>query len=139
MIQNREEFLKNYLSIEDREKRKSYLRIRKYQATHQESRLLHSSKARAKKAGIEHTLVIEDIVIPKYCPFLHIPITNIYGAGRVYSNASLDRVNPAQGYHKDNIQVISDLANRMKQDATVEQLQEFAQGVFDIYGYPKRD
>lgn len=133
MIEKREEFLKKYLSIEDKIKRKNYVRIRKYMASHQELRLLHVSKQRAKANDIEHTLVVEDIVIPERCPYLDIPITNVYGAGRVFSNASIDRMDAKKGYTKDNIQILSDLANRMKQNATPEQLIVFAKNVLRIH------
>jgi len=134
MLQKREDFLKKYLEIEDKHKRKAYLACRKYMANNQERRLFHSSKARAKASGIEHTLVLEDIVIPEKCIYLNIPLTNNYGCGRVASNASLDRIDATKGYTKDNIQIISDLANRMKQNATPEQLLAFAKGVLAIHG-----
>lgn len=133
MNENREQFLQRYLAIEDKEKRKRYLHTRKYMANNQETRLLHSSKQRAKASGLEHTLIKEDIVIPEYCVYLGIKITNNYGCGRVQSNASLDRIDSTKGYTPDNIQIISDLANRMKNDATTEQLIAFAKGVLKLH------
>lgn len=100
---------------------------------HQEVRLYHSCKANARKRNIPFQLQIEDIKIPKTCPYLGIPITNIYGKGRQQTNASLDRIDSTKGYSSDNIQIISDLANRMKQEATPEQLLAFAKGILSIY------
>lgn len=99
----------------------------------QEVRMYNTAKQRAEKHDIPFSIEVSDIVIPKYCPFLGLELTNIFGSGRVYTNASLDRIDSTLGYIKGNIQVISDLANRMKQDATPEQLLKFSEGIKKIY------
>jgi len=58
-------------------------------------------------------------------------ITRIQGQGRIKTNPSLDRIDPTKGYVPGNVQVISDLANRMKQNASVEELLLFAKGVMN--------
>lgn len=102
-----------------------------------EKYLLYSSKSRAKRAGIEWNLSLEDIVIPVYCPYLGVALTRIVGSGRdssrIDTNPSLDRIDPTKGYVPGNVQVISLLANRMKQNATTEQLITFAQNVLRLY------
>ncbi len=100
---------------------------------HQEVRILNTCKQSAKKRGLEFSLGFSDIKIPTICPYLGIPITNIFNQGRVFSNASIDRIDNTKVYTPDNIEIISDLANRMKQDATKEQLIAFARGILSIH------
>ena len=108
-------------------------RAKQYTCENQSMRLLHSCKNNAKKQNIEFALKVEDIVIPKTCMYLGIELTNISGEGRVQSNASIDRIDSSKGYLKDNIQVISDLANKMKQNATPEQLVTFAKNILKLH------
>lgn len=116
-----------------RRKENVYRSVIKWQATHQESRLFYSSKQRARLSGIEHTISTEDVQIPEVCPYIKVPLTNIYRKGRVWTNASLDRIDNTKGYIPGNVQVVSDLANRMKQDATPEQLLTFARSILDLH------
>ena len=74
----------------------------------------------AKKHGIPFNLTIEDIVIPEICPVFKKPF--IYGKGRQDFSVSIDRINPHKGYVKGNIIIVSDKANRTKNDATIEEL-----------------
>lgn len=108
-------------------------KINKHNSTVFESRLYSSCKSRANKNGYEFNLTLEDIKIPDICIYLGIPLTREYGNGKLFSNASIDRIDSSKGYTKDNIQIISLLANRMKQNATKEQLIEFAKRVLTMY------
>lgn len=96
-----------------------------------ESRMCTIAKKRAKKKNQEYNLCPADLFIPMICPYLGIRLTNI--RGRHQSNVSLDRIDSSKGYTKDNVQVISYLANTMKQNATREQLIAFAKGVLRIH------
>lgn len=91
--------------------------------------LWSSAKTRAARSQIEFTLTREDIVIPKLCPYLEEPLTKIQGQGRVWSNASIDRKDNLKGYTPENIEIISCLANTMKNCASPEQLKKFAVNV----------
>ena len=90
----------------------------KYQPT---KHMLYNSKQRAKEAGMEHTLTIDDIVIPDFCPVLGIKLET--GDRKNHYNApSIDRIDNTKGYIKDNIVVVSTRANLLKKDATIKEL-----------------
>lgn len=95
--------------------------------------MLATAKARAKKKGLDFELEIDDIHIPTHCPILEVELTNIQGKGIVGTNPSLDRIDNSLGYIKGNVHVISDLANRMKSNATKEELLAFARGILNFY------
>lgn len=86
-------------------------------------RLLKKAKERAKTYGREFALSLEDIVVPKHCPLLGIPLK--VGNRRVKNNSpTIDRKNSAKGYVRGNVWVISWRANRIKSDATLRELQQ---------------
>ncbi len=89
--------------------------------------LLKYAKTRATKKGREFFLIESDIIIPKYCPILKVELE--FGHGR-YS-PSIDRIDSNKGYTKDNIQIISAQANRMKGDSSREELLTFCKSVLD--------
>lgn len=92
------------------------------------ARLLWSNaRYRTKKSGTPFTIRVVDVIVPKKCPYLDIPLNNKRGRGYKLSDCpQLDRYDSTLGYTEHNIQVISALANRMKNDATPEQLDTFA-------------
>lgn len=80
-------------------------------------------KKRAKQEGTEFNLQVEDIPeIPSICPILRIKIIENTKPAPLDSSPSLDRINPKLGYVKGNIRFISNRANRIKSDATLEEL-----------------
>ena len=119
-----------------REKNKEKIRIYKLIARSRRSPkdILRRAKHQAIKRNLDFDLTLEDIVIPDLCPYLKIPLTTIAGQGRCWSNISLDRIDSSKGYVKGNVQIMSDLANRMKSSATKEQMIQFAKSVLEMYG-----
>lgn len=99
-------------------------------------RLLISAKGNARNRGHEYAITRADIVIPKHCPYLGI-ILDLSGEGTSgvgnLSAPSIDRIDSSKGYIPGNIQIISLLANRMKQDATIEQLVTFATNILRLH------
>ena len=96
--------------------------------------IFNAARTRARVHGIEFDLTKEDIIIPEVCPYLDVPITRIQGQGRQDYNPSLDRIDPTKGYIKSNIEVISDKANRMKNNATTAELLTFAKNILAKHG-----
>lgn len=99
-----------------------------------QKRLLWAARRRAKDKGIEFSIVEDDIIIPIYCPLLGIKLEvhATRGGSRRYV-MSLDRIDNSKGYTKDNIWVISHLANTMKSDASAEMLLRFAKEILKRY------
>ena len=86
--------------------------------------LLTRIKTKCKKNDIPFNLTIEDLCVPDQCPALNIPL--IFGSGKrapTDNSPSVDRIKPELGYIKGNIIVVSQLANRIKNSATFEQLE----------------
>lgn len=84
-------------------------------------KLFFGAKARAKKAGLDFNLTLDDIIVPEVCPLLNIPI--FQSLRKTSPNSpSLDRINSHNGYVKGNVWVVSHKANRLKSDASREEL-----------------
>jgi hypothetical protein len=116
-----------------RHKNKFRKSLEKFYAENPAYRLFQSAKQRAKRDLIEFSISLEDIKIPEYCPYLSYKITHTRGEGRVATNASLDRIDSSKGYIPGNVQVICDLANRMKQNASELELLQFAKSVIKLH------
>lgn len=82
-------------------------------------------KKRAKLKGFEFDLTLDDIPpIPEYCPVLGIKIKANDTNKPLDSSPSIDRIDSTKGYVKGNIRIISNRANRIKADATIEELRK---------------
>lgn len=85
--------------------------------------LTQGAANRAKKNNVPFDRAAVQEVLraaPDICPVLGTAFTT--GAGRCDSSASLDRLKPALGYVRGNLAVISWLANRIKTNATADQI-----------------
>lgn len=83
--------------------------------------ILYRAKTRAKKYSLDFNLGCEDIEIPEVCPALGIKIE--WGQKGWSDNApSLDRIDNTKGYIKGNVVVVSNRANLLKKDASVQEL-----------------
>lgn len=80
--------------------------------------MLIRAKTSAKKKGLKFTITRKDIVLPEYCPVLDIKIGFYKGKKNRDSTMSLDRIDNSKGYVPGNVEVISFRANRLKNDAT---------------------
>lgn len=97
-------------------------RGRKYYSTlTTETLMFQAAKMRAKRDNIPFNICKEDIIVGETCPILHIPLCR---SKNVVSDNSptLDKIIPSHGYTKNNVQVISNKANSMKRNASLEEL-----------------
>ena len=85
------------------------------------------SKDRSTKKKIEHNIVPEDLVVPDICPVLGIPLFRNSGKRASDNSPSLDRIDPKKGYVKDNVHVISNRANTLKSNSSIEELEKVIQ------------
>ena len=122
-------YSKNYRN-KNLEKSKEYNKLyqREYFKNNREKYLYWQVKGRALRGGLPFNLEPEDLVIPDVCPVLGIPLFRNTGGKRPTANSpSVDRIIPELGYVKGNIQVISQRANVMKNDASPDELSIFAE------------
>ena len=84
------------------------------------------AKERARKRGIPFDIELEDVVIPDVCPALGTLLVVNGGGAPGDDSPSLDRIVPAKGYVKGNVQVISQKANRIKSDASASEVMQVA-------------
>ena len=81
-------------------------------------------KDSAKRRNIPFDLTVNDIDeigIPITCPILNIPL--VFNREKVQDNSiSFDRIDSSKGYTKDNLVIISYRANKIKSDASLNEL-----------------
>lgn len=87
--------------------------------------LLRGAKQRAKTKGLEFNIDVSDIILPDTCPLLNVPLSSSCreNTKSVDNSYSVDRINPSKGYVKGNVWVISNKANRIKNDASLDELE----------------
>lgn len=83
--------------------------------------MFYDARKRALAFGLPFTIEPEDIKINSVCPVLGIPLSE---DGNRNNRPSLDRAVPSRGYTPSNIYVISFRANRIKSDASIDELKK---------------
>jgi hypothetical protein len=86
--------------------------------------LFSCAKSRSKKRGITFNITVKDLPpIPECCPvFPWIKLSLYFGGGHRENVPSIDRINNKKGYVKGNVRIISLRANRLKSNATLQEL-----------------
>lgn len=88
--------------------------------TNPEVHIFNGAKKRAKDKGLPFSIEKKDIRIPAVCPILGIPL--VVSEGVFTDNSpTLDRLTPELGYVSENVSVISNRANRMKDRGTAQE------------------
>jgi len=82
--------------------------------------LWYKAKVRARDQNAPFTITPEDLIVPKTCPVLGIPLS--HGDGKWHAGSpTVDRRIPTLGYVKGNVRVISWRANDLKKDGTLDE------------------
>ncbi len=126
VMERRRQYVREYKSRPENKERlreinNAYTRARRLDPLVYLRSLIADAKKRAKREGLPFDLTAADIVVPELCPVLGIPLVRgdkVLGD----SSPSLDRITPTLGYVRGNVAVISYRANRIKQNATPDEL-----------------
>ncbi|RPH64973.1 MAG: hypothetical protein EHM89_00090 [Acidobacteria bacterium] len=82
-----------------------------------------AARVRARREGFPFDHEIPDLVLPDICPVLGIEIFYYAKRGKHAPNSpSLDRIVPDLGYVASNLRVISNRANTLKNNATLDEM-----------------
>ena len=101
---------------------------RDWRANNPREVMVINARTRAKKAGYPCTITVDDIDWVTHCPIfgLELDYNSTPTGKRMHAKRAafptLDKRDPFLGYTPGNVFVLSAKANRMKQDATVDQL-----------------
>ena len=91
--------------------------------------ILKGARKRADNLGLEFTLTRDNIPdVPSSCPLLGFTLER-GGVSSRENSPALDRIDSKVGYIPSNVWWISYRANRIKNDATLEELEAIAYGV----------
>jgi hypothetical protein len=107
----------------------------RYRQRDPKARLFAHTKNRARKQGIPFAITIDDLPWSDICPILGVPLASTIGSGKGSGLSkdfapSVDRIDNTKGYVPGNVVVVSWRANRIKSDATADELRRIA----DFYG-----
>jgi len=100
--------------------------------------LAGSAQKRAKKFKMDFNINTKFLIniSPKKCPVFGFDL--LYGGGiKGKFAASIDRIDSSKGYTKDNVQIISYLANLMKSNASELEMKLFSEWVLKEKGVHK--
>ncbi|MCR4308178.1 MAG: hypothetical protein NUV80_06490 [Candidatus Berkelbacteria bacterium] len=93
-----------------------------YQAQRQKFR---AKRKNAKRDGIEWLIEFGELDWPSRCPILNLEL-DYFAEYRKEESVSFDRIDSSKGYIKDNVQIISWRANRIKNDGTASEHRKIA-------------
>lgn len=93
--------------------------------------MLSRARHRAKKRGLEFSITQKDFDIPEVCPVLGIPL-QISDGKLSHGSPSLDRINNDKGYIPGNVAIISQKANWLKSNGTLDQLKQLVRYLENI-------
>ena len=82
----------------------------------------YQAKRRAAEFELDFDIDIDDCEAPELCPVIGIPLYSNPNGPPTDNSPTVDRIIPSMGYVKGNVAVISNRANRIKNDGTYEDI-----------------
>ena len=123
--QNKEKVLKNVQEYREKNRETIKEKGKEYYRRKLKNRLWNAAKARARKFNMDFDITVDDFILPVRCPLLGIEMKVNKGRHSVKKDSfSLDRIDSTKGYVKGNVWVISMLANNIKNNATLSEVEE---------------
>lgn len=115
-------------------------RLRSDPRSAQLSKMVTSSRRRAKEKQLEHNIDVKYLraIATSHCPYLgvelHWKVQRGMGVvNTVFPNSpSLDRIDSSKGYVKGNVVIVSHRANSIKRDATEVELIEMGRRIAEL-------
>lgn len=96
---------------------------RNYLLNNWSKKTISLKRSKAEKADIPFDIEPEDIPLPEFCPVLGIRLEiSSGGIGPQDNSPTVDRIDSTKGYIKGNVIVISMKANRIKSNASAEEI-----------------
>lgn len=87
------------------------------------SRTLGNTKSVCEKEGVPFDMTVDDLApFPLTCPVLGLTINWMSTGVSGNDSPSIDRMVPEKGYVRGNVRVISNKANRLKSNASLDEL-----------------
>lgn len=104
--------------------KKRYTYARHNDLIYRKKRIINQKRNWCLRNKTDFDLTVENLNWPINCPVLGIPLNYLDESTKDLKNApSLDRIDPTKGYTADNVRVISNRANRLKLDASVQEIE----------------
>ena len=109
------------------------------------SRMYKGCRNRARKLGVEFSISKSDLIMLNNqqdgrCAVTGVtlnwePVQRLRGAQRKcpFDRVSIDRIDPTKGYTQDNIQLVTEAANRIKGTSTMHELLDTCRKILDTY------
>ena len=89
------------------------------------ARTLSVVKSSCLKNGIPFDMTVDDLYpLPLTCPVFDVPLNWLSeGKGTSHDHPTIDRMVPELGYMKGNVRIISNRANRLKNNASLTEIE----------------
>ncbi len=92
-------------------------------------KMVSDAARRAKSKGMAFCITVKDIPAPTRCAVFGTELSYQAAGSWADDSASLDRIDNSRGYVPDNVWIISWRANRIKNDATANELRMVADAI----------